>query len=235
MNGRIVRPESVGDINFQECGRVHIGMKSEKGYPMSIDYFRPSGKYAELFTKVLGAKPTTLTILFTSDDPARVCNERYEYRDNAGALVSYGDGEVFYVWDGKQYAPFLAEDYPDIRERIVKRYPTKKGMDGWEVTLRMQFLIPALAGVICSWGFSTKGAASSIRNIREAFDGVLALRGTVKGTAFDLSVQMHKSNKPGSSSRYPVVTLVANDTRVQEIREMLKQKTEGNLLMGMAE
>lgn len=229
MKGRIARPETTGDLNFQELGRLHIGMKSEKGYPMSIDYFRPTGKYAELFTKVFGPKPSTIQILFTSDDPEKVCNERYEYRDNAGALVSYGDGEVFYVWDGKQYAPFLLKDYPDIMSRIASKYPTKGA--GWQVTLRMQFLIPALSGVMCVWGFSTKGEASSIRNIRDSFDAVLAFRGTVKGTVFDLSVQMHKSNKPGATSRYPVVTLVANDTRVQEIREMLKQKTEDNLLI----
>ena len=231
MNGRIQRPEHTGDLNFQENGRLHIGQKSDKGYPMSLDYFRPTGKYAELFTKVLGAKPTTIPILFTSDDPAKVCCERYEYRDNAGALVSYSDGEVYYVWDGKQYAPFLSKDYPDIQQRIVARYPTKKGLDGWEVTLRMQFIIPALSGVVCLWGFSTKGVASSIKNIRDSYDTIKALRGTVKGTVFDLSVTMHKSNKPGSTSRYPVVSMTANDTRVAEIREMLKQKSEGNLLI----
>lgn len=208
---------------------MHIGQKSEKGYPMSLDYFRPSGKYAELFTKVLGDRPSTLAILFTSDDASKVCNERYVYRDDAGKLVAYGDGEVFYVWDGRQYAPFLSADYPDIMERIAKRYPTKRGE--WCVELKMQFIIPALSGVICLWGFSTKGVASSIKNIRDSFDAVLALRGTVKGTVFDLSVTMHKSNKPGESSRYPVVTMVANDTRVGEIREMLKQKAEGNLLV----
>ena len=231
MKGRIIRPETTGDINFQESGRVHIGQKSEKGYPMSLDYFKPSGKYAELFTQVLGPKPTTLTILFTSDDAEKVCNERWEYRDDSGALVSYGDGEVFYVWNGKEYAPFLAKDYPDLMERVSKRYPTKRGMDAWRVTLQMQFLIPALSGVMCVWGFRTNGVASSIKNIRDSFDAVLALRGTVRGTAFDLSVTMHKSNKPGATSKYPVVSLIANDTRVGEIREMLKQKTEQNLLI----
>lgn len=231
MNGRIQRPENAGDINFQEGGRVHIGQKSEKGYPMSLDYFRPTGKYAELFTKILGPKPQTIAILFTSDNAEKVCNERYEYRDDSGALVSYGDGEVFYVWDGKQYAPFLAKDYPDIMDRIAKKYPTKRGKDSWKVTLQMQFIIPALSGVVCVWGFRTSGVASSIKNIRDSFDAVLALRGTVKGTVFDLSVTMHKSNKPDSSSRYPVVSMLANDTRVGEIREMLKQKSEGNLLI----
>jgi hypothetical protein len=30
---------------------------------------------------------------------------------------------------------------------------------------------------------------------------------------FDLSVVMHRSNKPGDSSRYPVVSLVPNESR----------------------
>lgn len=225
----------MGALSLPEVGRLHIGMKSEKGYPMSIDYFRPTGKYAELFTKAHGAKPSTIQIIFPSDDAGAVCNERYEYRDNAGALVSWGDGETFYVWDGKQYAPFNAEQYPDIMARIVKRYPTKKGDEGWEVTLTMQFIVPAVRGVVGVWRFQTKGAASSIKNIRNSFDGVQQLRGTVTGTVFDLSVQFAKSNKPGSNSRYPVVSLVANDTRVEEIRAALTSANSQNLLTGRAE
>lgn len=234
MKGRIRRPEQSG-LSLPEVGRLHIGIKSEKGFPMSIDYFRPTGKYAELFTKAYGDKPSTIQVIFTSDAAEQVCNERYEYRDNAGALVSYGDGEIFYVWDGKQYAPFSSEEYPDIMERIAKRYPTKKGDDSWAVTLTMRFIVPAVRGVVGVWQFSTKGKASSIRNIRDSFDGIQQLRGTVTGTVFDLSVQFAKSNKPGSNSRYPVVSLTANDTRVEEIRAALTSANSQKLLTGRAE
>lgn len=232
MNGRIKRPEAATNLSLPEVGRLRIGKKSDKGFPMSVDYFIPTGKYAELFLKACGEKAQTIQVIFPSDDAGAVCCERWEYRDNSGALVSWGDGEQFYVWDGKKYAPFSAVDYPDIMERIVAKYPTKKGPDGWEVTLTMQFIVPAVRGVVGVWRFQTKGAASSIKNIRNSFDGVQSMRGTVTGTVFDLSVQFAKSNKPGSNSRYPVVSLVANDTRVEEIRAALLQENSQNLLTG---
>lgn len=235
MKGRIIRPEATTGLSLPEIGRLKIGKKSDKGYPMSVDYFIPTGKYEALFTKANGEQCRTVQIIFPSDDATEVCNERYEYRDNAGALVAYGDGELFYVWDGKKYAPFRAEEHPDIMQRIAARYPTKRGSDGWDITLRLLFIVPSVRGVIGVWRFTTKGAASSIRNIRESFDGVQALRGTVTGTVFDLSVQFAKSNKPGSTSRYPVVSLVANDTRVEEIRAALTAGNSQNLLTGRAQ
>ena len=109
MGGRIYRPEQgTAILELPEIGRLHIGKKqmsqSGKEYPVSVDYFIPSGKYAGLFEKAMGEKPSIIQVIFPSDDPLKVCNERYEYRDNSGALVARGDGRVFEVWDGKKYA-----------------------------------------------------------------------------------------------------------------------------------
>ena len=204
-----------------EVGRLRIGKKTEKGYPTSVDWFIATGKYAELFTKMLG-EPNTIQIIFYSDDATEVCNERYEYRDDAGALVASGDGELFKVWTGKEYEEFSVTEHPQLLERILKRYPTKRGQDNWDIVLTMRFVIPAVRGVVGVWQFSTKGQASSIKNIRQSFDAVKQLRGTVTQTVFDLSVQFVKSNKPNSKSRYPVVSLVANDNRIGEVKEMLQ-------------
>lgn len=233
MGGRIYRPEqgNAAILELPEIGRLHIGMKSEKGYPVSIDYFRPTGKYAGMFTEALGEKPQTIQIIFPDDDPIRVCNERYEYRDNFGALVARGDGKTFEVWDGKHYAPYPVEKYPDIMEQIADKNPTKRGRDNWDIVLTLRFIVPAVRGVVGVWQFSTKGKASSIRNIRESFDAVQLMRGTVTQSVFDLSVQFAKSNKPGVNSRYPVVSLVANDTRIGEIREAIAPKENLSLLL----
>ena len=99
------------------------------------------------------------------------------------------------------------------------------------MTLTLRFIIPAVRGVVGVWQFSTKGAASSIKNIRNSFDGVQVMRGTVRNTVFDLSVQFAKSNKPGVSSRYPVVSMVANDNRVEEIKAALAPKQSLGLLL----
>lgn len=236
MAGRIIRPEQgAGILEFPEIGRLHIGKKqmgqNGKEYPVSVDYFIPSGKYAGLFTDALGEKPATIQVVFPSDDAAKVCNERYEYRDNAGALVARGDGQVFEIWDGKKYAPYSVAQYPDIMDQITAKNPTKRGAENWDIVLTMRVIIPAVRGVVGVWQFSTKGKASSIRNIRESFDAVQMMRGTVTGTVFDLSVQFAKSNKPGVNSRYPVVSLVANDNRIAEIQEALAQKQNLSLLL----
>ena len=234
MSGRIIRPEETALLELPEVGRIKIGAKSEKGYPMSLDYFRPVGKYAGLFTQALGDKPQTLQIIFTDDNPELVCNEHYEFRDGAGALVADGDGRDFHVWDGKKRAPYNTVDYPDIMRQISQKYAKRQryeGDTGWDVVLTMRFVVPAVSGVVGVWRFQTKGAASSIRNIRNSFDGVQMIRGTVTGTVFDLSVQFAKSDKPGSASRFPVVTMIANDTRVQDIRTMIAQKQDLSLLL----
>lgn len=237
MDGRIYRPESpeAAILDLPEIGRLHIGMKSDKGYPMSIDWFRATGKYAALFAKALGEKPSTIQVVFPSDDAAKVCNERYEYRDDKGALVARGDGQMFEIWDGRRYAPYSVEQYPNIVSQITAKNPTKRGEDNWDVVLTLRFVVPAVRGVVGVWQFSTKGRASSVRNIRESFDGVQRMRGTVTGTVFDLSVQFAKSNKPGVNSRYPVVSLVANDNRIEEIREAMSQRQNLSLLLQSGE
>ena len=243
MVGRIYRPEQgTGDIlELPEIGRLHIGKKqvgsTGKEYPVSVDYFIPSGKYAGLFENALGEKPSTIQIVFPSDDATKVCNERYEYRDNAGALVAQGDGRDFKVWNGEKYAEFSTEKYPNIMQQIATKYPTKRGNDNWDIVLTLQFIIPAVRGVVGLWRFTTKGKASSINNIRESFDGVQIMRGTVCQTVFDLSVQFAKSNKPGVNSRYPVVSLVANDNRIEEIRKAIApvESTKNLLISGRTE
>ena len=239
MGGRIYRPEQgEGILELPEIGRLHIGKKqmgqNGREYPVSVDYFIPAGKYAGMFTQALGEKPQTIQVIFSDDSPEKVCNERYEYRDNAGALVAKGDGRTFEIWDGKKYVQYSVERIPDIMEQVAKRNPKKprnENDNGWDMTLTLRFIVPAVRGVVGVWQFSTKGAASSIKNIRNSFDGVQAMRGTVRNTVFDLSVQFAKSNKPGVSSRYPVVSMVANDNRVEEIKAALAPKQSLGLLL----
>ena len=231
MSGRIVRPESTSMLELPEIGRLHIGMKNDKGYPMSIDWFRPTGKYEGLFRQALGEKPQTIQVIFPSDDAEKVCNEQYQYRDDKGALVARGDGHPFEVWNGKVYAPYTIEDYPNIMQLIAEKNPTKRKEDNWDIVLSMKFIVPAVRGVVGVFGLTTKGRASSVRNIRESFDAVQMMRGTVVTSVFDLSVHFHKSNKPNDTSRYPVLSLVANDNRVSDIKELIQQKENLSLLL----
>ena len=94
----------------------------------------------------------------------------------------------------------------------------------------LNFIIPKIRGIMGVWRFTTKGSASSVNNIRNSFDSVMQMRGSVTTSVFDLSVHFHKSNKPNDNSRYPVVDLIANDTRIDDIRNMLKPESNLKLL-----
>lgn len=211
MGGRIKNGERGKRLPFPIIGHVKCGVKSDRGYPMSVDYFVATGKYERLFREAYGEKPDVIQIVFPSDDADLVCREEYEFRDEAGKLVATGDGETFKVWSTKtaSYTLFTTEQYPDIMSMVESRHPKCQ----WRVTLTLNFIIPKIRGVMGVWQFQTKGVASTIPQIRDYFDEFYGQQGKVSGVIFDLSVVMAKSQKPGQSSRYPVVSLIANESR----------------------
>lgn len=210
MSGRI-KQERAKRLPLPIIGRIKCGEKSEKGFPKSLEYWIADGKYKALFDEAYGEKPTTIQIVFPSDDADLVCKEFYEIRDNAGKLVAEGDGETFKVWSdkAKAYTTLSTNDYPDLMDMIKGKYPKSE----WKITLTLNFIIPLVRGVAGLWQFTTKGSASTIPQVRDTFDAMIEQNGHASGVIFDLSVKMHKSNKPNDSSRYPVVTMVANESR----------------------
>ena len=238
MAGRIVKKASaeISKLALPRGGTIKIGFKDERGFPRSVDYFIPTGKYASLFTKAYGEKPQTIQVVFPDDDPAKVCNERYEYRDDEGRLLATGDGENFQIWNGKEYQEVSIEQSPNLMRSVEKRHPNKlyqKTGDGWQIILTLNFIIPCVRGIAGVWQFSTKGNASTIPNVRNVFDAMLEMKGYCKGIIFDLSVQYAKSQKPGDKSRYPVVSLVPNESEenirtIKAAYEPIKVLTDGS-------
>lgn len=135
MKGRINRPTpGVKRVVLPRVGFVKVGLKevgkNGKEYPKSVDYFIPTGKYAGLFTQAYGEKPQTIQIVFPDDDPEKVCNEMYEYRDDDGRRIAYGDGETFFVWNGKQYCHYSAKDYPNLMAGVAEKHPNRSVLKG---------------------------------------------------------------------------------------------------------
>jgi hypothetical protein len=211
MKARIKRPqEQEVKISLPRIGMIKTGFKSPNGYPQSVDYFIPTGVYQKYFTDAYGPKPSIVQIVFISDDPRVSCNERYEYRDEAGALFAVGDGETFRVWSAQKqnYITLTTTERPNLLNEVASKC---KSLKGWEVTLTLKFICPRIKKIAGYWQYTTKGSASTIPQIREAFDYILETNGTASGVCFDLSVQFAKSNKPGSKSKYPVTSLIANE------------------------
>jgi hypothetical protein len=225
-NGRIKRVEE-RPIGIPTIGKVKIGEKrvnaNGKEYPVSLDYFVVDSKYASYFHTAYGDKPSSIEVIFVSDNFRDSCDERYELRDKSGRLYADGDGDVFRVWNDKEqkYTSVKLSEYPTMMEKVAERAQSPKG---WEVTLTIRFILPKIPGVFGLWQFTTKGNASSIPSIVDAFDVVLDRAGTVVNIPFDLVVEKVKSQKPGDSSVYPVVQLVPNisNDRLEMVRAFIE-------------
>lgn len=205
--GRIKRPEQEQSFKLPRVGMIKTGFKNANGFPQSTDYFIATGKYKSLFDRYYPNKPKTIQIVFWEDSVEKMCNERYEYRDNAGKLFASGDGNEFKVWNGKKYDVFNVSEHPNLMEDLHKKQKSKKG---WEVILTLRFILPKVKDIAGFWEYSTKGEASTIPTITDAFDLMLQTRGSIRGVIFDLNVDFAKSQKPGVTSRYPVVNIVPN-------------------------
>ena len=72
MKGRIKRPEAQQSrLILPRVGQIKIGMKNANGYPQSVDYFIPTGKYAGLFYTGIRRKAANNKLFSPDDDPTK--------------------------------------------------------------------------------------------------------------------------------------------------------------------
>lgn len=208
MKARIIRPNEPTKMLLPRIGKIKCGMKDANGLPRSVDYFIATGDYAQYFHSVY-PKENKITICFLSDDPNDCCKERLVYYNDSGRVCARGDGETFDVWNATadKYETLTVTAVPTLVDSIAKRFPSKYG---WSHELTMNFMLPKVRTVVGFWQFTTKGKESSIPQIIGAFDAMMQITGHVKFIPFDLVVNFAKSQAPGKTSRYPVVSLVAN-------------------------
>ena len=187
-------------------GNIRIGEKRKnsagKEYPVSLDYFKATGDYAGKFEEAYPGQASKIQIVFISDDDFQSCYEEWDARDGEGRRAGYGDGQTWWLWNGKDYEP--TED-----EEKVKKWSKSNGVK-WKPILTLHFVIPAIRGVFGCWRFQTSGDKSSMVAIREMYDEIKAQAGTVVNIPFDLTVKKVKSQKPEQKSVFPVVNLVPN-------------------------
>lgn len=188
-----------------EIGKIKIGIKAMsqggKEYPKAIDYFRPTGNFANEFTKLFGEKPKSLHIAFISDNLNEVCNEQFESWVS-GKRYGYGNGESFIIWDKEEAKYIFDVPATDPRVKALK----------WDRTLTLRFVLLKMKGILGYWTFTTKAKEVTIPSIIKSFDLVRERAGTIIGFPFNLMVDLKKSYSPGEARTYPAVSLIPNFT-----------------------
>lgn len=205
-----------------EIGKIKTGIKAKTAagveYPKAIDYFRPTGNFANQFVALFGEKPQSLQVTFISDNIKEVCNEQFESWDK-GKRYGYGDGETFTVWDAAT-AKYV-EDVPAADKRV-------KALK-WDRTLTLRFVLLKMTGVLGYWSWSTKAKEVSIPSITKSFDLVMDRAGSIIGFPFNFTIEMKKSYTPGEARTYPVVSLIPSftDENMEAVRNYIE--AGGNL------
>lgn len=213
-------------------GKLRIGEKKQnnqgKEYPVSLDYFKATGKYADMFHSMYGEKPDQIQVIFISDDDNVSCNELWEGREKkTGALAGRSDGEKYELWDYEKN-----DGYKETKSRDkVAKFTKEHGIE-WHVILTLNFIIPKIKGVFGMWQLQTKGTKSSIENIINTYDSLKEHAGTICNIPFDLQVQKVTGQKPGQKRKYPVISLVPHISakNVEMVRNFLEGGGEINKL-----
>jgi hypothetical protein len=221
--GRIKVAKAVNNAStLPEIGKIKTGIKAKSGtgveYPKAIDYFRPTGNFANQFTALFGDKPKSLQVAFVSNNINEVCNEEFQSWDK-GKRYGYGDGETFTIFNpttGKYDGDIPATD---------KRVKALK----WDRTLTLRFVLLKMTGVLGYWSWTTKAKEVSIPSITKSFDMVMDKAGSIIGFPFEMTIEMKKSYTPGETRTYPVVSLIPSfgDENMEAVRNYIE--AGGNL------
>lgn len=212
MKGRV---NQTSNFSIPVIGRISIGGKNEKGFPVSYDYFSVNTKYQQYhdaFVEAFGEKPNCIQITFMEDDISKVCSEVYEMRDSAEKIFAIKDDNQYIVYKDRKEtiyeADAMAKKYGSLELFEKALADSAKSRKGFVLKLTLVFVIPKLKGIVGCWKFITYGANTSIRQIIESFDTVKDMAGTVRMVPFDLVVEKRSNSVSGSPVKYSTVNLV---------------------------
>lgn len=222
MTGRLSKNAVSKVTKLPEIGKIKIGEKKSTGdkeYPVSLDYFRPTGRFENQFTEIIGAKPHEINIAFISDDLSEVCNQRYECWEGGRKWGESEDGYTYIIWDPNagdlikvkgSTEPKRKGSYITLVADTDENQRRIKAIGKWDEILTLRFVLLKLKGILGYWRFDTKAKTVSIPQIIESFDYVRERAGTIVGFPFSLTVEKVTSRNPGETRNYPVVKLVPN-------------------------
>lgn len=206
MNNRIVSANT-SKINF--IGKIRIGIKAKSSsgteYPKAVDYFVPTGNFAQFFTKTFGEKPSKFRIMFTNENALQqkyVLQDKELYGESDGLTVKYKNREKK-EWEEKTFST------PDAAAEFMADYQNKLNKKGvkWAKMLAMDFVIPEIMDVFGFWRFETKAEKSMIDSITNMFDAACQLYGQINLVPFYLSVEMKDHKTFDENRKFPVVSL----------------------------
>lgn len=228
-------------------GRLAVGEKTDRGFPRSLDYFKPvaTAEYVAAFKAAYGEKPTVVEVMFTPNEED--VNEYFVCLDNKGKLLRktnsitdfalaldwHGDPDFFeFAQNGLPFCPFV---HPKNGGLYVyqngKAY--KKNEDSWEEAGNMNAdMLKTLTYVTWRRHLELRlflpriegiyglwiFEAKGITSIEPLRNSIQACRAMFNQNFSKTPFDMQVKIQEGSGGkRYPVVTIVPNFNKINEL------------------
>lgn len=206
--------------NIGIIGKIKVGDTIErkgKKIPCSLDYFRATSEnsYALNSFERLYPKKSELLICFSGDNDDFNTDHRFEVRNNQGKVYCYGDGQDFYISNGKEMRLLeydtIVSKYGSpalFMEKTEQYLSTDRYKAAFKEVLTLRFIIANIP-IIGVWQLQTHAAKSSIDQILGNYDHIKNLNGgSLNQVPFLLGVKKVIGNSAMDFNRsYPVISL----------------------------
>jgi len=204
-------------------GKIHLGLRNEKGYPMKVDYFICPPEVQAIF----GEKPKELRILIPVEDEERWASQYYRCYSQTRGLICKGDGILAVRMVDIKTGDLAGKDTKETKMQEI----TCEGRDCPDYKVRckevmnLQFLLPEVAG-LGIWQIDTS-SVNSIRNINAMADLVKRIYGRIAMIPLLLTVEPLQVTTPeGKKNTVYVMNMHTRETLVDMMRSVERPVAE---------
>lgn len=208
-------------VRIPRLGKIHLGYRHEKGYPVATDYFVLPKDHPDLKALVaaFGEKPKELHILIPLEDEETWASQYYRAYNQTYGLVCKGDGEnALRMTDpstgglpGKQTPGAVEMNKIDCCGKDCPEYQAGKCHE----VMNLRFILPEIPG-IGVWQIDT-GSINSILNINSCASVIKRAFGRIAMIPLNLTLEPAIVNNPddGKKKTVHVLNLRTTVTMVQ--------------------
>ena len=190
-------------------GKIHLGIRNEKGYPMKVDYF----VVPEHIDGYVGDKPQELRIFIPVENEEEWASQYYRCYSKTRGLVCKGDGEKCMRLVNVQTGEMVwKEDVAgEMREAPCKGRECPDYKVKCKEVMNLLFLLPDVPG-LGIWQIDT-GSINSILNINSEAAFIKAAYGRITGLPLLLTLEPKEGRTPDGK----VVTIYVMHLRTRLI------------------
>jgi hypothetical protein len=194
--------EFENQTKYQRAGKIHLGIKGEKGRPQSTDYFVCPDEVKAVY----GEKPKMLEIMVFSDNKEDFMPYYYK-KYGKNQLMCRGNGKDCRIFKGFDETTKLEKwiDGPCDRETCSAAQGDKPQCN---MVLNLKFIIPKV-NKTAFYQLDTR-SVNTLKNIQGAVDMLKQVTGQIAWIPMILTVVEEKS----SMGKYPILML-NEDTKAE--------------------